>query len=146
MVKVWVWVSICNERVCQVLRRYPRLWSMSRPARARPRLYIVNLQWTPKDAAATLKINARCDRVMAEVCRRLRVPVPPYCAARDPLPAHATPLLPAELHTARPAPPAARPPSPPPSDSDEERPLHLLARKALTAFQVSPALAIYILT
>ena len=53
----------------QVLRRYPWLWCMDRPVKQRPPLYIVNLQWTPKDAAATLKLNGRCDFVMSEVLR-----------------------------------------------------------------------------
>ena len=49
---------------------------MDRPANKRPPLYIVNLQWTPKDATATLKINGRCDFVMAEVLRNLNMKLP----------------------------------------------------------------------
>ena len=40
---------------------------MDRPKKDRPKLYIANLQWTPKDAAATLKINGRCDEIMKRV-------------------------------------------------------------------------------
>lgn len=30
---------------------------MDKPVKKRPKLYIVNLQWTPKDDQSTLKIN-----------------------------------------------------------------------------------------
>ncbi|XP_063618249.1 uncharacterized protein LOC134791207 [Cydia splendana] len=115
-------VILCLGSSLKVLRRYPRLWCMARPARARPRLYIVNLQWTPKDTAAELKINARCDSVMRELARRLRVRVPRYRRSRDPLLAHATPLAPAERHTCS-RPVLAEPePEPEPDDSASSEP------------------------
>ena len=43
---------------------------MDRPKKHRPKLYIVNLQWTPKDSAATCKLNGRCDDVMRRVMVR----------------------------------------------------------------------------
>ena len=43
---------------------------MDRPKQDRPKLYIANLQWTPKDSAATLKINGRCDEIMKRVMVR----------------------------------------------------------------------------
>ncbi|XP_063381178.1 uncharacterized protein LOC134667686 [Cydia fagiglandana] len=110
-------VILCLGSSLKVLRRYPRLWCMARPARARPRLYIVNLQWTPKDTAAELKINARCDAVMRELARRLRVRVPRYRRSRDPLLAHATPLAPAERHTC--SRPLLAPPEPDDSGTSE---------------------------
>ncbi|CAG4992262.1 unnamed protein product [Colias eurytheme] len=138
-------VVLCLGSSLKVLRRYPRLWRMQRAPSARPALYIVNLQWTPKDAVAALKINARCDAVMAQVARRLRLRVPRYDARADPLLAHAEPLAPPEAHTTRrplltrpagPPPPAAHYDLPPPSsaessasDSDEELPLCKLARR-----------------
>ncbi|XP_038212004.1 NAD-dependent protein deacetylase sirtuin-7 [Zerene cesonia] len=94
-------VVLCLGSSLKVLRRYPRLWRMHRAPSARPALYIVNLQWTPKDAVAALKINARCDAVMAQVARRLRLRVPRYDARADPLLAHAEPLAPPEAHTTR---------------------------------------------
>lgn len=133
-------VVLCLGSSLKVLRRYPRLWRMQAPPRARPALYIVNLQWTPKDAAAALKINARCDAVMRQVARRLRLRVPRYRARRDPLLAHAEPLAPPERHTT-----SRRALSPPPpsdmdsdtsyytttstSDEDDELPLRRLAER-----------------
>lgn len=76
---------------------------------------------------------------MRQVARRLRLRVPRYRAARDPVLAHAEPLAEPERHTTRrpllappPEPPGAadwEPSSPSASDSDEELPLrHLAAR------------------
>lgn len=132
-------VVLCLGSSLKVLRRYPRLWG--RP-RERPQLYIVNLQWTPKDSAAALKISARCDDVMRELARQLRLRVPRYRADRDPLFYHHTPLSPRELHTTRRRP--LRPPSScsssssssssssrstlsSSSDSDDDRPLRQVA-------------------
>ncbi|XP_063825231.1 NAD-dependent protein deacetylase sirtuin-7 [Ostrinia nubilalis] len=132
-------VVLCLGSSLKVLRRYPRLWRMHAAPRARPALYIVNLQWTPKDSVAALKINARCDAVMRQVARRLRLRVPRYRAERDPLLAHAEPLAEPEAHTTRrpllrapPAPAAPSsddPSSPSASDSDEELPLLRLAER-----------------
>ncbi|XP_045771996.1 uncharacterized protein LOC123871962 isoform X5 [Maniola jurtina] len=140
-------VVLCLGSSLKVLRRYPRLWRMRSAPAQRPALYIVNLQWTPKDAVAALKINARCDDVMAQVARRLRLRVPRYDARADPLLAHAEPLAPPEAHTAPPhappPPPAPAPPayyalsSPSASDSDDELPLRRLADR-LRAPDASP--------
>ena len=67
---------LCLGSSLKVLRRYPWLWCMDRPANKRPPLYIVNLQWTPKDSAATLKLNGRCDFVLAEVLKHLKMKLP----------------------------------------------------------------------
>ncbi|XP_053607758.1 NAD-dependent protein deacetylase Sirt7 [Plodia interpunctella] len=133
-------VVLCLGSSLKVLRRYPRLWRMHAAPRARPALYIVNLQWTPKDSVAALKINARCDAVMRQVARRLRLRVPRYRTSRDPLLAHAEPLAEPEAHTTRrphlsPArssgysSPRGPLSSPSASDSDEELPLRRLAER-----------------
>jgi len=90
---------LCLGSSLKVLRRYPWLWCMDRPANKRPPLYIVNLQWTPKDAAATLKLNGRCDFVMAEVLKHLKMKLPEYTPYNDPLLSYATHLHEKEEHT-----------------------------------------------
>jgi len=92
-------VIICLGSSLKVLRRYPWLWCMDRPKKHRPKLYIVNLQWTPKDSAATCKLNGRCDDVMRRVMAHLEIQVPTYYAGNDPLLTYATPLHPQEEHT-----------------------------------------------
>ena len=54
-------VHVLNVYYLQVLRRYPCLWNMQKPVKERPKLVIVNLQWTPKDDLAFLKINGKFD-------------------------------------------------------------------------------------
>lgn len=90
---------LCLGSSLKVLRRYPWLWCMDRPSNKRPPLYIVNLQWTPKDHAATLKINGRCDFVLAEVLKALRMKIPEYTPYNDPLLSFATHLHEKEEHT-----------------------------------------------
>ena len=83
----------------QVLRRYPWLWCMDRPVRQRPKLFIVNLQWTPKDSAAKVKLNGKCDDVMRNVMAILERKVPDYHQPNDPIFTYATPLNDKEEHT-----------------------------------------------
>ncbi|PRD27282.1 UNVERIFIED_CONTAM: NAD-dependent protein deacetylase sirtuin-7 [Trichonephila clavipes] len=85
--------------ISTVLRRYPGLWSTNRPSDKRPKLYIVNLQWTPKDPQATLKIHGKCDEVMKQVTSFLGLMVPKYEKQNDPIFKLATPLLPHEMTT-----------------------------------------------
>jgi hypothetical protein len=56
-------VAICVGSSLRVLKQYRGLW-------VPPTLAIVNLQWTPKDRIARLKINAPCDDVLL-VCRTI---------------------------------------------------------------------------
>lgn len=92
-------VILCLGSSLKVLRRYPWLWSMAKPPQKRPKLYIVNLQWTPKDQFARLKINGKCDEVMEKVMRHLNIDIPEYSRETDAIFKVATLLHPAEVET-----------------------------------------------
>uniref|UniRef100_A0A803VSV5 ethanolamine-phosphate cytidylyltransferase n=38 Tax=Passeriformes TaxID=9126 RepID=A0A803VSV5_FICAL len=71
-------VILCLGSSLKVLKKYPRLWCMSKPPTRRPKLYIVNLQWTPKDDLAALKLHGRCDDVMRLLMAELGLDIPRY--------------------------------------------------------------------
>lgn len=72
---------------------------MDKPPVRRPHLYIVNLQWTPKDYQAVIKINGKCDNVMKKVMKYMSISVPRYSKKLDPIFRHATTLCKEEEHT-----------------------------------------------
>nr|XP_039262422.1 NAD-dependent protein deacetylase sirtuin-7-like [Styela clava] len=82
---------LCLGSSLKVLRSYKHLWMTDRPKHKRPQLYIVNLQWTPKDTQASMKIHSRIDFVMETVCNILGLSIPTYSSEQDPLYSLATP-------------------------------------------------------
>uniref|UniRef100_A0A8C6TPG8 NAD-dependent protein deacetylase sirtuin-7 n=1 Tax=Neogobius melanostomus TaxID=47308 RepID=A0A8C6TPG8_9GOBI len=89
-------VILCLGSSLKVLKKYPCLWCMNKAAIKRPKLYIVNLQWTPKDDLAMLKIHAKCDDVLKLLMEELNIHVPSYNRTEDPIFTIATPLKPEE--------------------------------------------------
>ncbi|XP_064423494.1 pyrroline-5-carboxylate reductase 1b isoform X1 [Latimeria chalumnae] len=94
---------LCLGSSLKVLKKYACLWGMNKQPHRRPKLYIVNLQWTPKDDQAALKIHGKCDDVMTLLMEELGLKVPAYDRSKDPIFTLVTPLRPEEAcsHTRR---------------------------------------------
>lgn len=90
-------IILCLGTSLKILRSYPCLWP--RKIGKKTDLFIVNLQWTPKDSQASLKINGKCDDVMKIIMDYLSFSVPKYNKESDPLLTLHTPLHESELNT-----------------------------------------------
>ena len=80
---------LCLGSSCKVLRKYHCLW----PKKGKKvKLAIINLQWTPKDSQATLKINGKCDLVMEQIMAGLDITPRTYDKSTDPIHCQNVPL------------------------------------------------------
>jgi NAD-dependent deacetylase sirtuin 7 len=57
---------LCIGSSLKVLKHYKWLWPSDKNGNKK-NLYIINIQWTPKDKFANLKINGYCDQVLEKV-------------------------------------------------------------------------------
>jgi len=90
---------LCLGTSLKVLRSYKQLWGLDRPKNSRPKLVIVNLQWTPKDKQAFLKINGYVDDVLTRVMQNLDLTAKTYHEQSDALISLATPVKLSEVTT-----------------------------------------------
>jgi len=75
---------LCLGTSLKVLKHYKCLWP--RGIRSKVNLCIVNIQWTPKDSMATLKVNAYCDDFMQRLAKLVDIKSEfAYEISRDPL-------------------------------------------------------------
>ena len=91
---------ICLGTSLKVLKHYACLW----PKKKSSIFYIVNIQWTPKDKQAKLKINGYCDQVMKLIIENLQPQYPKlkvneYSIKTDPIIKKAIKLTDDELKT-----------------------------------------------
>jgi len=86
---------ICLGSSLKVLKTYACLW----PKKGTVKLVIVNLQWTPKDSAANLKINGKCDEVLEKIMTKFELLPKTYLRQKDPILMKATPLTKDEQDT-----------------------------------------------
>jgi NAD-dependent deacetylase sirtuin 7 len=97
---------VCFGSSLKVLKHYRCLWP--KKIGSAYQLCIVNIQWTPKDKWARLKINGYCDQVFEKLFQRLnsvylnkskRLHVEEYSLDSDPIIKISTSLTPEELAT-----------------------------------------------